>query len=192
MDQTPNDIDKTKEEITGLIAKWESFKKGFRQSPILYTVFGLFSLASSGGLTWVMTTWEVAVHDAVIEGVRDEGSDIHMVIMDEAEKEAKAIVDHHVDSLVTIRIQEALSNPLLWEQVLNSVFLTDFVDKKASEIEEGVDAELAKRDSSKSFVEYIGEELQMRDEDVLPLFSKMMKAFKDGKIVTTRRVEVNI
>lgn len=102
-------------------------------------------------------------------------------------------VDGHIDTLIQDKIDNTMKNPLIWLEVLGSDFVGDYAEQKVEEAERIIDEKISARDSAQQdFDSYIGELLGIRDEAVRPLLGNLMKDYKEGKLKSTRRVEVDI
>jgi hypothetical protein len=96
-------------------------------------------------------------------------------------------VNDHFNEIIEVKFNEKLKDPFIWFDVLGSDFVGDFAKEKAIEVHEAIEKKLLIQDSiQQSFADVLGKDLGIRNEDVIPLFSKMLKAFKNGDFETRR------
>lgn len=150
----------------------------------------LIELVKKHLITFVLSILVVAwtfVKDAVLDSADHKFNESVKVIVI-TDKDIKAHFDSIIDSRFTYNLKQSLNNPMLWFDALNSNFVSAYAEEKASDIREEVQRKLLEVDSiQKGFVESIGKGLGIRDEDVLPLFEKMMKDYvkkNEPRIVT--------
>ena len=91
-----------------------------------------------------------------------------------------------VTTLIDNRIKAKMSDSQLIETLLNSKQVEEFKEEAGQELKNSI----LSMDSSKlSIPSYLGKELGLRDEDVLPFLAEFMKQVKDGNIATKEDLE---
>lgn len=88
----------------------------------------------------------------------------------------------YLDSLDNASFQKnlsiALNTPMIWYDALASDFVKDYAEEKVNDIEEEMNRKITEVDSLQhSFINEIGEDLGIRNEDVVPLLKKMMREY---------------
>lgn len=116
------------------------------------------------------------------------GADVRFsekVVMIVKDKEVETWLRELIDS----QIEEAMNDPFVLIDVLSSEHIERYAERKAIEVKQHVMKRIMKDDSSKvSIISLLAKELNIRDENVMPLFGKLLKAYKDGRISTSRNV----
>ena len=98
-------------------------------------------------------------------------------------------IDDHIDTLITDKIELTMGNPLVWLEVLDS----EYIKEKEDRIYKKVEADLMKKDSiDMVFIESLGRESGIRNEDVPKMFGIMLKAFVKGELKDVRHVSVRM
>jgi len=91
-----------------------------------------------------------------------------------------------VTTLIDNRIKAKMSDSQLIETLLNSKQVEEFKEEAGQELKNSI----LSMDSSKlSIPSYLGKELGLRDEDVLPFLAEFMKQVKEGNIATKEDLE---
>ena len=101
-------------------------------------------------------------------------------------------VQEWVDSLVQIRIESTMKDPLIWMNVLSSSFVGNFAESKAKEVREKISIQIMKQDSIKgSVVNELGISTGIRNEDIIPMLGELIKAYKSGRLYSSRTVRAD-
>jgi len=134
-------------------------------------------LLSAGVLCWTF------VKDLISTGADVKFND-KIVLIIKGEKATK-----YIDSLILEAIDREMNNPMSLIEVLSSDHVNAFAESKAVEVREAVKRELLKSDSIKGdIIHDLGEGTGMRNEDILPELIELLKAFKSGKLYSSRTV----
>lgn len=90
----------------------------------------------------------------------------------------KDYMDSLLDQRFDYNLKRSLDNPMVWYDALSSDYVKEYAEEKARDIREEVANKLVEMDSiQRDFVTTLGKGMGIRDEDVIPLFQKMMKDF---------------
>ena len=95
-------------------------------------------------------------------------------------------VDVEFNKKMDARIKEKMNDSHLIETLLNSKQVEDFKKEAGQELKNSI---LSEDTSKLSIPSYLGKELGLRDEDVLPFLAQFMKQVKEGKIATKEDLE---
>jgi len=91
-----------------------------------------------------------------------------------------------VDSLFQANMQD----PSVLRMILASEAVGEFAQGNAIKVEQAIVDRVLSEDSSKiSTVGYLGQATGLRDEVILPLLAKILKAYEEGEIMTKDQVE---
>jgi len=112
------------------------------------------------------------------------------------EKGAEADVDQKIESVVIKSlkkeriIKELMRNPRFVQLILESEEVKEFEKEAGMRIRDEIVEQVTKSDTNKvSMRSFIGKEIGVRDESVLPLLSELLKAYNDGEISTKEDVK---
>jgi hypothetical protein len=95
-----------------------------------------------------------------------------------------------VDTRVAMGINVAMDDANLWKKAFGNDHLLDFVSDKVSEAKQHIVDEVVSADSSKiNFVSGLGVLAGKRDEDIMPILAKIVKAIDDGDILFKDDIE---
>ena len=99
-------------------------------------------------------------------------------------------VKNIVKTQITDEIDFAMDDANLWKKAFGNDHLIDFVSDKVSEAKQHIVNEVVAADSSKiNFVSGIGVLAGKRDEDIMPILAKIVKAIDDGEILFKDDIE---
>jgi len=105
----------------------------------------------------------------------------------------KAYDDPSVKEKVSKEFEKNLTDPTILSKVLKSPTIDNFTSEAGDKIRRSVVENVLKEDSTKlSTVSYIGKEIGMRDEDVLPKLAKLLQAWDKGEIMTKEQADAYI
>jgi hypothetical protein len=94
---------------------------------------------------------------------------------------------------VDARINEKLENPIFVKMLLSHPEVLNFTDDAGMKIRNAIIEDVMKKDTNKiSMRSFLGKEVGVRDEKVLPLMAALLKAFDEGKLMTEDDVEALI
>lgn len=94
--------------------------------------------------------------------------------------------------LINKAIDSTMNDSFTFLDVLSSDHINKYVTHKSEEIKEHVGKEIMRQDSIKgSVVNELGEKTGYRNEDILPMLGELIKAYKEGKILTSRSVSAS-
>lgn len=86
--------------------------------------------------------------------------------------------DTLIDNRFDLNLKKSLSSPMLWYDALSSDYVSEYAESKAKSIRNEVSKNLTQVDSiQRGFIESLGKDLGIRDEDVLPLLEKVLKDY---------------
>lgn len=146
--------------------KIESHLDKLKKKPLLTIITFLMSLGSIGIGGYLGSIWDDSINKSVIKS---------------------EVIKSKVHEWVDERIQEKMNDPLTYLEVLASDAVSNYAQDKAYEVRESIREEMLKQDSSKvDFIEVLGKAMGIRNEDVIPTFSKMMKEYISGRLGTRR------
>jgi len=87
-------------------------------------------------------------------------------------------------------IQELIKNPRFVQLILESDEVKKFEEEAGMRIRDEIVEQVTKSDTNKvSMRSFLGKEIGIRDEDVLPLLGELLKAYDKGEITTTEELE---
>ncbi len=87
-------------------------------------------------------------------------------------------------------IKELLKNPKFVALILESDEVKKFEEEAGMRIRDEIVDQVTKSDTNKvSMRSFLGKEIGIRDEDVLPLLGELLKAYDKGEITTTEELE---
>ena len=102
------------------------------------------------------------------------------------QKGSEATINEKIDA----RIEAKISDNQLIETLLNTEKVKEFTDNAGREIKKKIIEDVIRKDTNKiSMRAFIGSEIGVRDEKVLPLLSRLLKDYNDGKITTTKKTD---
>lgn len=105
-------------------------------------------------------------------------TELKIEITNVVKHDMKDYMDSLVDARFTHNLKKSLNNPMIWYDALNSDYVVEYAEEKATEIRQEVSRKLLEVDSiQRGFIESMGKALGIRDEDVMPLISKMLKDY---------------
>jgi len=97
------------------------------------------------------------------------------------------------DSITDLAVDKLMSNPKFAKKILEHPDVKNYVDEVGKGLRDEIVENVVKSDSNKvSMRSFIGKEADIRDEQVLPLISEIVKAWKDGYLMTKKEAEVYI
>jgi hypothetical protein len=109
---------------------------------------------------------------------------------------AKADIDKQIESVVIKSLQkedtikELLKNPRFVKLILESEEVKEFEKQAGMRIRDEIVEQVTKSDTNKvSMRSFIGKEIGIRDEAVLPLLSELLNAYHKGDITTKEDVQ---
>lgn len=109
---------------------------------------------------------------------------------------AKADIDKKIEQVVVKSLhkedilKEVIKNPRFVELILESEEVKKYEDEAGMRIRDEIVEQVTKSDSNKvSMRSFIGKEIGVRDEDVLPLLSELLKAYNKGELSTKEDVQ---
>jgi len=112
------------------------------------------------------------------------------------QKGAEADVNAKIESVVFKSLQkdeivsQLMTNPRLVKMILESEAVKEFTDKAGQDIHDKIVENVTKSDSNKvSMRSFVGTQAGIRDEQVLPVISEIVKAWNEGKITTKEELE---
>jgi hypothetical protein len=112
------------------------------------------------------------------------------------QKGAKADIDKQIEQVVVSALQkediikELLKNPRFVQLILESDEVKKFEEEAGMRIRDEIVEQVTKSDTNKvSMRSFIGKEIGVRDEAVLPLLSELLKAYNEGKLTTKEDVQ---
>ena len=86
--------------------------------------------------------------------------------------------------------KEIMNNPEIMRVILASEAVKEYIDEAGKEIRNKIVQDVSKSDTNKiSMRSFIGEAIDERDENVLPLLADLLKAYKAGDLMTEDQVE---
>lgn len=107
------------------------------------------------------------------------------------QKGAQADVDNHIEEVVTNALQkediikELMKNPRFVQLILESEEVKKFEKEAGMRIRDEIVEQVTKSDTNKiSMRSFLGKEVGIRDEQVLPLLANLLKAYEEGDIAT--------
>ena len=98
----------------------------------------------------------------------------------------------YYNTLIREAIDNEMNNPMSLIEILSSEHVNRFAQKKAAEVREAVRKELLKEDSIKgNLIHDLGLGTGIRNDEVLDELTKLLKAFREGKLYSSRTVRAN-
>ena len=95
-----------------------------------------------------------------------------------------------INEKIDARIESKLSDAHLIEMLLNTDKIKDFTSKAGKDIKAKIIEDVIRKDSNKvSMRAFIGSEIGIRDEQVLPLLAKILMSYKSGDIPTVKKLD---
>lgn len=92
----------------------------------------------------------------------------------------------YFDSLVKEEISKTINNPVIWMKILGNENLTQYTDKKASELRQFVNNKMDQVDSiQKAFYSTLGMEAGERDENVMKYLGAMIREYRKKHTLET-------
>ena len=93
-----------------------------------------------------------------------------------------------INKVIDARIKEKIQDSQLIQVLLESEQVSKFTEEAGHSIRNKIIEDVTKTDSNKiSLNAFIGKELGVRDEAVLPLLRDLLKDYKEGKLNAPRR-----
>jgi len=103
-------------------------------------------------------------------------------------QEHKELEKHKALNMKLLNDKNSLEEIL--EVVMSNSFVSSFVENKKLEVQDKIVELINKDDSSRVALEtFLGKQTGYRDEDILPLLAQILKAFKEGDIMTKEDAE---
>lgn len=133
------------------------------------------------GTTLLLGAWAL-FSDVFTTGANVKFDDRVIIVI--KSKDAK----HYIDSLIYDAIDREMNDPFALLDILSSDGVGDF----AKETKEEFRKELLKEDSIKGdFVHDLGSSAGIRNDEVMKDLGELLKAFKEGRLYTTRTIRAN-
>jgi hypothetical protein len=107
------------------------------------------------------------------------------------QKGAEADIDKKIETVVVNSLQkeeiikELMKNPKFVQLILESDEVKKFEEEAGMKIRDEIVEQVTKSDTNKvSMRSFLGKEVGIRDEQVLPLLANLLKAYEEGDIAT--------
>jgi hypothetical protein len=98
----------------------------------------------------------------------------------------------HIKSIALKCIDDEMNDPFALIDILSSEHVNKFAESKAVEVKEAVKKEILKNDSIKGdMIHELGVGTGIRNDEVMKELVKLLKAFKEGKLYSSRTVRGN-
>ena len=117
-------------------------------------------------------------------------------VWDYVQKGAQVDVDNHIEEIVVKSLQKdevvriLLQNPNVVRMILESDEVKEFTEQAGQDIHDKIVEDVTRSDTNKvSMRSFVGMEAGVRDEQVLPILAKIVKAWNEGEITTNKQLE---